>query len=97
MHLRRVTPEADRTAASFLHHARHEMIPGSGYGLAGRDCGVDSDPGREIRGFIWESPDLVVFLSRITPEGGVPRLTTMATDIPSAVPTAVVCPVPQPS
>ncbi|MHB1223816.1 MAG: hypothetical protein ACYC2G_07185 [Gemmatimonadaceae bacterium] len=68
----------------------------TGYGLAGRDCGVGSDPGPEIRGFIWESQDLVVFLSRITPEGGVPRLMAMVFDIPSAVPD-MACPRPQPS
>ncbi len=56
-----------------------------GHGLAGRACHREPTDGLAM---VWESPELLVYLSRITLPGELPKLVTLAVDDPEAFPEA---------
>jgi len=63
----------------------------SSHGLVVRDCPSGEVPAGHLELVEWDAPTLLIQLSRITPPGGTPRLMTLATDEPKAVPD-VLCP-----
>jgi len=59
------------------------------HGLTSRQCDKGIIPDGEVEGALWESPVLLVQLSRITLNGRLPKLMVMAVDIPAAYPAAL--------
>ena len=59
--------------------------------LAKRTCPGGDVPAGRASGSVWEGAHLLVFLSRVDPPSGAPKISIMATDAPEAFP-AVLCP-----
>lgn len=54
--------------------------------MTARPCEPGSSPAGEVEAAVWEADDLLVFLSRITPDTMPPKLVAMAVDVPAAFP-----------
>ena len=79
-----------------LSHAAAQAITDSldtmlrSHGLAGRACHREPEDGMAM---VWESPRLLVYLSRITLPGQLPKLVTIAIDVPEEFPKGLCRPV----
>ena len=62
-------------------------------GLAGRACDREPMDGLTAQAMVWEGPDLLVYLSRITLTGQLPKLVTIAVDVPEEFPEAFCRPI----
>ena len=84
-----VRPTADKTDADRLVDSLGRAL--TSRGLIARACPSGDVPAGHLEMTRWESPTLIVELSRVAPAQGAPRLSVIAGDDPGAVPD-VLCP-----